>query len=161
MSALLNLLGVSVYLRYTLLNGCSHDVTNVQDKNVVWKCGKEITEEKIGLFIVVVLLVRGVIFKWGNFTPCFFQSNDKWVYSFNRNIFILKSYILLFFYIKILFSLTTTYGIPFLEIHVTICFLSVSCYIINVNQWWITYVLFQTMLIGCRQFQNGLRYVNI
>ena len=50
-------------------------------------CAKEITEEKIGLFIVVVLFVRGVIFNWGNFASCFFQSNDKWVYAFNRNIF--------------------------------------------------------------------------
>ena len=93
-----------------------------------------ITEEKTGFFIVVVLIVLGVIFIWGNFTSCFFQSYDKWVYAFNRNIFIFKFYILLFFYIKKLFSLTTTYDIPFLQIHTTIYFLLVSCYIINVNQ---------------------------
>ena len=46
-----------------------------------------ITEEKTGFFIVVVLFVLGVIFIWGNFTSCFFQSNDKWVYAFNRNIY--------------------------------------------------------------------------
>ena len=45
-------------------------------------------------------------------------------------------------------------------IHTTIYFLSVSCYIINVNQRWITYVLFQTISKGCRPFQNGLRYLN-
>ena len=92
------------------------------------------TEEKTGFFIVVVLFVLGIIFIWGNFTSCFFQSNDKWVYAFNRNIFIFKFYILLFFYIKKFFSLTTTYDIPFLQIHTTIYFLLVSCYIINVNQ---------------------------
>ena len=97
-------------------------------------CAKEITEEKIGLFIVAVLFVREVIFNWGNFASCFFQSNDKWVYAFNRNVFIFKFYILLFFYIKILFSLTAAYGITFLQIHTTIYFLLVSCYIINVNQ---------------------------
>ena len=97
-------------------------------------CTKKITEEKIGFFIVLVLFVRGVIFIWGNFTSCFFQSNDKWVYAFNRNIFIFKFYVLLFFYIKILFSLTTTYEIPFLQIHTTIYFILVSCYTINVNQ---------------------------
>ena len=64
----------------------------------------------------------------------FFQSNDKWVYAFNRNNFIFKFYISLFFSIKILFSLTTTYDIPFLQTHTTIYFLLASCYIINVNQ---------------------------
>ena len=95
-------------------------------------CAKEITEEKIGLFYVVVLFVRGVIFNWGNFTSCFFQSNDKWGHASNRNIFIFKFYILLFFLHKDIF--TTTYDIPFLQIHTTIYFLLVSCYIINVNQ---------------------------
>ena len=46
-----------------------------------------------------------VIFIWGNFTSYFFQSNDKWVYAFKRNIFIFKFYILLLFYIKIFFFL--------------------------------------------------------
>ena len=81
-----------------------------------------------------MLFVRGVIFIWGNFTSCFFQSNDKWVHALNRNIFIFKFCVLSFFYIKKLFSLTTTYGIPFLQIHTTIYFLLVSYYIINVNQ---------------------------
>ena len=36
-------------------------------------CAKEITEEKISLFIVVVLFVRGVIFNWDNFASCFFN----------------------------------------------------------------------------------------
>ena len=36
-SKLLNLLGLPVYLRRTLLNGCLQDVANAQDKNVVWK----------------------------------------------------------------------------------------------------------------------------
>ena len=71
-------------------------------------------------------------FSWGNFTSCFFQSNDKWVHAFNRNIFIFKFYILLFFLNKDIF--TTTYDIPFLQIHTTIYFLFVSCYIINCNQ---------------------------
>ena len=76
-------------------------------------------------------------FSWGNFTSCFFQSNDKWVHdkwvhAFNRNIFIFKFYILLFFLHKDIF--TTTYDIPFLQIHTTIYFLFVSCYIINFNQ---------------------------
>ena len=98
-------------------------------------CGKEITEEKIGLIYVIVLFVRGVIFNWGSFTSCFFQSNNKWVYAFNRNIFIFKFYISLRFYIKILFSLTTTYDIPFCRFTlIHIYFHSVSCYIINVNQ---------------------------
>ena len=97
-------------------------------------CAKEITEEKIGLFIVVVLFVCGVIFNWGNFASCFFQSIDKWIYDFNRNIFIFKFDILLFFYIKIPLFLTTTYDISFLQIHTTIYFLVVSCYIINANQ---------------------------
>ena len=122
---------------------------------------KGITEEKIGLIYVVVLFDRAVIFNWGNFTSCFFQSNDKWVYDFNRYVFIFKFYILIFFYMKTLFSLTATYDIPFLQIHTTNYFLSVSCYIINVNQRWITYVLFQTISKGCRPFQNGLRYLNI
>ena len=93
---------------------------------------KEIEEarEKHGF---VLLFALGVIVNWGNCTSCFFQSNDKWVYDFNRNIFIFNFYILLFFYIKIFFSLTT-YDIPFLQIHTTIYFLLVSCYIINVNQ---------------------------
>ena len=93
-----------------------------------------ITDEKTDFFIVAVLLVLGAIFIWVNFTSCFFQSNDKWVYPFDRNIFIFKFYILLLFYIRIFFSLTTTYDIPFLQIHTTIYFLLVSCYIINVNQ---------------------------
>ena len=37
-------------------------------------CAKEITEEKVGLFIVVVLLVPWVIFNWGSFASCFFFS---------------------------------------------------------------------------------------
>ena len=45
------------------------------------------TEEKIVLFIAVLLFVHGGIFNSGNFTSCFFQSNGKWVYAFNRNIF--------------------------------------------------------------------------
>ena len=114
-----------------LLPGCGK--CTGQD-HCVKNCAKEITEEKIAFFIVLVLFVRGVIFLWGNFTSCFFQSNDKWVYTFNRNIFIFKFYILLFFYIKKLFSLTTTYDIPFLQIHTTIYFLLVSCYIVSVNQ---------------------------
>ena len=69
-----------------------------------------------------MFFVRGVIFNWGNFASCFFQSIDKWVYAFNRNIFIFKFYILLFFYIKILFSLASTYDISFLQIHTTIFF---------------------------------------
>ena len=72
-----------------------------------------ITEEKRGFVIVVELFALGVIFIWGNFTFCFFQSNNRWVYVFNRNIFIFKFYILLFFYIKIFFSLTTTYAYLF------------------------------------------------
>ena len=64
---------------------------------------------KTGLFVVAVFFVLGVIFIWGNFISCYFQSNDKWVYAFNRNIFVFKFYILLFFYIKIFFSLITTY----------------------------------------------------
>ena len=77
-----------------------------------------ITEET-GPFIVVVLFVLRVIFIWGNLKFCFFsfQFNDKWVYDFNRNIFIFKFHILFF---KIFFSLTTTYDIPFLQIHTTI-----------------------------------------
>ena len=86
-------------------------------------------------FVLFVLLYAlGVIFISGNFTSCFFRSNDKWVYAFNRNIFIFKFYILLFYYIEIFFSLTTTYDIPFLQIHTTVYFLLVSYYIINVNQ---------------------------
>ena len=90
-----------------------------------------ITEEKIFLFIVIVLFILVVFFLWGNFTSFFFQSNDKWVYAFNRNIFIFKFYILLFFYIKIFFSLTTTYDIPFLQIHT---FFSFSILLINDEQ---------------------------
>ena len=74
-----------------------------------------ITEEKIFLFIVIVLFILVVFFLWGNFTSFFFQSNDKWVYAFNRNIFIFKFYILLFFYIKIFFSLTTAYDTFFTD----------------------------------------------
>ena len=48
------------------------------------------TEEKAGFFIVVVLFVLGIIFIWGNFTSCFFQSNDKWVYAFNKKSFVFK-----------------------------------------------------------------------
>ena len=42
-------------------------------------CGKCTRQEikKMGLFIVVVLFIRGVIFNWGNFASCFFQSNGK------------------------------------------------------------------------------------
>ena len=67
--------------------------------------------------LFVLLFALGVIFIWDNCTSCFFQSNDKWVYIFNRNIFIFKFYILLLFYIKIFFPLATTYDIPFLQIH--------------------------------------------
>ena len=63
-----------------------------------------ITEEKTGFFIVVVLFVLGS-FSFGVILHLiFFQSNDKWVYAFKRNIFIFKFYILLLFYIKIFFS---------------------------------------------------------
>ena len=89
---------------------------------------------KNSMNFVVVLFVLGVIFSWGNFTSGLFQSNDKWVYAFNRNIFIFKIYTLLFFYIKRFFSLITTYDILFLQIHTTIYFLLVSSYIVNVNQ---------------------------
>ena len=93
-------------------------------------------EKEFGLWFVlfVLLFALGVIFIWGNFTSSFFQSNDQWVYAFNRNIFIFKFYILLFFCINIFFSLTAAYDIPFLQIHTTIYFLLVSSYIINVNQ---------------------------
>ena len=37
--------------------------------------------------LFVLLFALGVIFNWGNCTSCFFQSNDKWVYAFNRNIY--------------------------------------------------------------------------
>ena len=138
MSTFLNFLGVPVYLGHTLLNDCFKDVANAEGKNIVWKFVlRKLRRKKNGFSIVLVLFVRGVIFIWGNFTSFFFQSNDKWVYTFNGNIFIFKFYMLLFFYIKILFSLTTTYDIPFLQIHTTVCFLLVSCYIINANQRWI------------------------
>ena len=85
--------------------------------------------------LFVLLFALGVIFIWGNCTSCFFffQSNDKWAYAFNRNIFTFKFYIF-FFYMKIFLSLTATYHIPFLQIHATIYILLVSCYISNVNQ---------------------------
>ena len=86
------------------------------------------------VYVIRVVICSWVIFIRGNCTSCFFQSNDKWVYAFNRNIFVFKFYLISFFYIKTLFSLTTTYDIPFLQIHTTIYFLLVSCYIINVNQ---------------------------
>ena len=57
-----------------------------------------ITEEKTGFFIVVVLFVLGVIFIRGNFTSCFSQSNDKWVYVFNRNIFLSSSFTYYYFF---------------------------------------------------------------
>ena len=57
-----------------------------------------ITEEKTGFFIVVVLFVLGVIFIRGNFTSCFSQSNDKWVYAFNRNIFLSSSFTYYYFF---------------------------------------------------------------
>ena len=73
MSTLLNLLGVPVYLKHTLLDGCFQDVANAQDKNLCENLCKGNTEEKIGLFIVVVLFVRRVIINWGNFASCFFS----------------------------------------------------------------------------------------
>ena len=36
-----------------------------------------ITEEKIGLFVVSLLVVLWVLLIWGNFIFYFFQSNDK------------------------------------------------------------------------------------
>ena len=67
-------------------------------------CAKEITEEKIGLIYVVVLFDRAVIFNWGNFTSCFFQSNDKWVYAFNRNFFFQVLLIIIFLHKETFFS---------------------------------------------------------
>ena len=93
--------------------------------------GKEFV---LWFMLFVLLFALGVIFIRGNCTSCFFQSNDKWVYAFNRNIFVFKFYLISFFYVKTFFSLTATYDIPFLQIHTTIYFLLVSCYIINVNQ---------------------------
>ena len=107
-----------------------------------------ITEEKTGFFIVVTLFVFGVIFIWGSFTSCFFQSNDKWTNAFNRNIFIFKFYVLLFFLYKDIFSLSTTYDIPFLQIHTTIYFLLVSCFNLSF------------ISKDCMPFQNGLRHLN-
>ena len=104
-----------------------------------------------------MLFVRGVIFIWGNFT-CFI------LFFFNLMIngymplietFLFSS----FTYYYFLHKVTTTYDIPFLQIHTTSHFLLVSCYIINVNQRWITKVLFQTMSKICRSFQNRLRYL--
>ena len=82
--------------------------------------------------LFVLLFALGVIFIWGNFTSCFFQSNDKWVYAFNRNIFIFKFYILLLFYIKIFFPLATTYDILFYRFTQFILF--IYLFFINVNQ---------------------------
>ena len=45
-----------------------------------------ITQEKKGFFIVLVLFVLGFFLFWANFTFCLFQSNDKWLYAFNRNV---------------------------------------------------------------------------
>ena len=56
-----------------------------------------ITEEKKGLFIVLVLFVLGFFLIWGNLTSCSFQSNDKWVYAFNRNV-IFSSFIFYYFF---------------------------------------------------------------
>ena len=84
--------------------------------------------------LFVLLFVVRVIFFGGNFEPCFFQSFDKWVYAFDRKIFIFKVYILLFLYMTLSFSLTATYDIPILQVHARIYFLLVSFYIINVNQ---------------------------
>ena len=93
--------------------------------------GKEFV---LWFMLFVLLFGLGVIFIRGNCTSCFFHSNDEWVYAFNRNIFVFKFYLISFFYKRQFFSLTTTYDIPFLQIHTTIYFLLVSCYIINVNQ---------------------------
>ena len=86
-----------------------------------------ITEEKTGFFIAVTLFVLGVIFFWGSFTSCFFQSNDKWADVFNRIFFYFQVLRIIIFLHKDIFSLATTYDIPFLQIHATIYFHLVSC----------------------------------
>ena len=46
-------------------------------------------KEFILLFMLFMMLfILRVIFLCGNFATCFFQSNDKWKYTFNTNIFI-------------------------------------------------------------------------
>ena len=46
-------------------------------------------KEFVLLFLLFVMLfVLWVIVLCGNFATCFFQSNDKWEYAFNTNIFI-------------------------------------------------------------------------
>ena len=71
------------------------------------------------LSFVLFLLVFDlrVTFFWGNFATCFFKSNDKWEDLFNTFLF---HY---FFTQAIFFSCTTTYDIPFLQIHTTNYFL--------------------------------------
>ena len=54
--------------------------------------------------LFVLLFALGVIFIWDNCTSCFFQSNDKWVYIFNRNIFIFQVLHIITFLHKDIFS---------------------------------------------------------
>ena len=42
----------------------------------------------LSFVLFVLLFVLRVIFFWGNFATCFFQSDDKWEYTFNTDIFI-------------------------------------------------------------------------
>ena len=125
-----NFLGVPVCLRHTILNGCFQDVANAQDKNIVRKFLLRKLQRKKQVFLLSQSYLFVGLFSFRVILHFVF----KWVYAFNTNIFIVKFYISLFFYIQILFSLTATYDIPFLQIHTTIYFLLVSCYIINVNQ---------------------------
>ena len=61
-------------------------------------CAKEITEQKMSLFIVVVLFVRRVIFNWGNFASCFFFNLMINGYTPLIEIFLFSSFTYYYFF---------------------------------------------------------------
>ena len=68
--------------------------------------------------ICAVICSQGNFF-WGNLPTCFSQSNYKWEYAFNKNIFI-SNFMFYYFLHKAIFSLEATYGIPSLQIRARI-----------------------------------------
>ena len=93
--------------------------------------GKEFV---LSFALFVLLLVLRIIFIWGNFATCFFQSNDKCVYAFNTNIFVSNVAYYYFFTQSYYFLLKQHMTYLFYRFTQQIIFFYLdNCYIINTN----------------------------
>ena len=81
---------------------------------MLWLIGLSIMGKEfiLSLVLFVMLFLIRVIFLYDNFVTSFFQSNDKWEFAFNTNIFI-SNFTFYYFFTESHFSLTRSYYMPF------------------------------------------------